>query len=297
MSQPRKSEPAACMLGISPAAQALRGSRNRLNQAAADVLQIGCQLTRLDDASSRLRSIAGGAVVLDLERRTDQLLPGLLLLVVELGVDLGERLLADVRPSSSSLPSRSSWNRWKISRISARDSVTIVWISVFWASVRFSFLATSGSLKAIAPRVLVGDLLEPGDLLGLEELADRLEVDAFISLVDLLHLVRRSSCSRSLQLLRTARHLLAVLLGELLGLFDLLVVELELLLDALVADQHRQMPPPPICRSRRRPARRPGRRAARPAQIRPIRRIIVLIVANSWVLKWMRMRNPRGIQA
>ena len=43
---------------------------------------------------------------------------------------------------------------WKSSRLGifSRAAVSISWISVFWESVRLSFLATSGSLKAMAPR-------------------------------------------------------------------------------------------------------------------------------------------------
>ena len=51
----------------------------------------------------------------------------------------------------------------------------MVLISSFWASVMFSFLAISGSANAIDAAGLVGDLMEPGDLLGLQELTDGLE--------------------------------------------------------------------------------------------------------------------------
>ena len=76
---------------------------------------------------------------------------------------------------------------------------------------------------------------------GLRNSPAALRVDSFISRLSSCILVRRSSPLEVLQALELLAHLLAGLLGELLGLLDLLVVELQLFLDALVAEQHAEV--------------------------------------------------------
>ena len=111
-----------------------------------------------------------------LEGRTHQFLPGLLLFVVQLGGGLREGLPCGARPSSSSRPRDRPGTPVAVHSSWSCDSWTISWISVFWVSVRFSFLATSWSANAPRPLLVKWDLLEPLELLGLEELADGLQV-------------------------------------------------------------------------------------------------------------------------
>ena len=75
-------------------------------------------------------------------------------------------------------------------------------------------------------------------------------VDSFISLLSSVIFFVRSSWSRSLVSSRAARHLLAVLVGDLLRLGDLGVVELQFLLNALIADEPGDSRRRPSCRSR-----------------------------------------------
>ena len=103
-----------------------------------------------------------------------------------------------------------------------------------------SFAMTSGSVKARARARLIRDLLEPSDLLGLEELAERLDGRVVHLLGDLLLLRAALFTLEPLKLFAVFRHLFSGRGSVLLCLVDLFVVELQLLLDAGVADQHGQ---------------------------------------------------------
>jgi len=85
--------------------------------------------------------------------------------------------------------------------------------------------------------LLVGDLLETVDLLRFEERRGLLQRGRVHAAIQLLHLLEALFALEILDGLEVLAHLLAGLLGELLGLLDLLVIQLQLLLDAGVLQQ------------------------------------------------------------
>ncbi len=178
-------------------------------------------------------------------------------------------------------------------------------MSVFWASVSLRCFCTCSSVKAWRLD-LVGDLVEPVHLLGLEEFLDGLVGLCVDFLAELALLLGALFAFQALQAFPGGRASSRGLFGHVLGLLDLGGVELQLLLNAGVAQQKCRPPPP-----KPRPPPRPccaiagaARKATTPRAT--IVLLIVLIASNSRCKQeastappdvWVtidRVRDPEG---